>query len=161
MALEDPRWAKFLGYIRKGNSKEDAARLARLPGVLLRNAVARAKAGDEEYMELFEEVKRAEAECVNKYMERLDRAAETDMRAIRFGLEAFRPERFRPDSATNKPQQLAAHVVTDDAAKQHLIELAIRLMAEDPKAREALAAALSGKDPPQLPEAIVEDIEDE
>lgn len=155
MAIEDPRWGAFLKYLRKGHTREDAVRLARLSGPTLRNAMARAQSGDEEYIELFESIKRAEAEAVDGYMERLDRAAEGgDVRAIRLGLESLRPERFRPQAGP-QPQHQQAHVVTDDAAKQHLIELAVRLISEDPKARQAIVAALEGKDLPQLPEGEI------
>ncbi len=157
----DPRWDKFLSYLRIGHTREDAARLARLPGVVLRNAVAMARSGHEEYVDLFERIKLAEAESVDRYMERLDRAAEAgDFKAVKFGLEALRPERFRPQSGGDGAAARAAtHVMTDEAAKTHLIDLAVKLVTEDPKARAVLLAALEGKDPPQLPEGelIVEE----
>lgn len=159
--MEDPRWARFLEYLRRGHDRSDSARLARIPAVVLRNAVQLAKEGREDYLELFEDMKVAEAEAVDRYMGRLDKSAEAgDMRAIRFGLTALRPERFGERAQAAAASQAPA-MVTDDAAKQQILELAIRLLAEDPKARATLTAALQGKDPPQLSEGEIIPEDDE
>jgi hypothetical protein len=150
----------MMEYLRRGHTREDSARLAKLPGIVLRNAVALAKEGRDEYVELFEQIRLAEAEAVDIYMERLDRSAEAgDFKAVKFGLEALRPERFRAQEQ-KQANQTQSHIVTDDIAKQQLIELAIKLISEDPKAKQALQAALAGKDIPQLPEGEIEPIDE-
>lgn len=157
MSEIDPRWKKFKEYLRKGHDRPTALRLCKMSAEAFRTALAGAQKGDPRYVELFEEIAEAEAEAVDRYVDRMERAADTgNFNATKFALQSLRPERFGTAGQMPPPPERPT-VSTDDDAKKQILALTLKMIEEDPEARAQLLKALAPV--PALQEKNIQDAE--